>query len=36
MRIADQPESRSAPLIRLLIGIGMAALGLAFVLAKVY
>jgi len=36
LRIAEQPESRNAPLIRLLIGVGMAALGLAFVLSKVY
>ena len=33
-RIGEQPERRNSPIFRLMIGIGMAALGLAFVLAK--
>lgn len=33
-RIGEQPERKNAPLLRLMIGVGMLALGLAFVLAK--
>lgn len=34
-RMGEQPESRSSPILRLLIGVGMAAAGLAFVLSPV-
>lgn len=34
-RMGDHPGRRSNPIFRLMIGIGMALLGLAFVLAKI-
>lgn len=35
-RIGEQPERKSAPIFRLMIGLGMGALGLAFVVADTY
>ena len=35
-RMGDQPQRRNQPLFRLLIGVGMALLGLSFVLAKTH
>jgi hypothetical protein len=35
-RMGDNPERRNNPIFRLMIGVGMALLGLSFVLAKTY